>query len=124
MGVPVEAVTMAVIVFLAFFDLGLLLIDLIGPQMNVVYVTEVFRKWAGETFVAPYSWGVLTGHFFWPFAPVIDNPLRFAILAGTLAIPLFAHEHRRPYQARYAIPSMVVLGAIAGGLLWSAPYVS
>lgn len=83
-------------------------------------ISEVLQNWAySRFFVITWAWGVLAGHLFLTRAtPLFFNPNPIIVLLGlTLAILLAGLL----YTNIVALPIQVVLlilGAIAGYLLW------
>ena len=83
-------------------------------------ISEVLQNWAySRFFVITWAWGVLAGHLFLTRAtPIFNSPNPIVILLGLTTIILLAGFFNKTIVALPMQVVLLIMGAIAGYLLW------
>ena len=83
-------------------------------------ISEVLQNWAYRRFfVITWAWGVLAGHLFLTRAnPLFNSPNPITVLLGLTAVILLAGLFNTTILALPAQVVLLILGVIAGYLLW------
>lgn len=83
-------------------------------------ISEVLQNWAySRFFVITWAWGVLAGHLFLTRAtPIFNSPNPIVVLLGLTTIILLAGLLNKTIVALPMQVVLLILGAVAGYLLW------